>query len=209
MSVTPTISHTFVRRIDVQPALSFLINKSDFYINTYGISITDDSKSSTTVSDGSFYILNKNTQPVYYGGIQVTGVRFRNENAYPSTNLTIIPTGGTSDSTYSYTNYIISFKGNSIGLLSIYSPINFSMSNGSILQPFQSVEFGATYTVLNVNKLGIQYYGYSKINPNRTYGIIDATFNINTYADKTYNTLLIENMTWVYLYEKENGLITI
>ena len=54
------ISYSYVRRVDTQPVFKFRINQGDFYINTYGVSVTETAKSATTLSNGTFYVFNRN-----------------------------------------------------------------------------------------------------------------------------------------------------
>jgi hypothetical protein len=171
-----------------------MIQNSDFYVNTYGLSVTEQAKSASALNDGLFYILNKNSTNTYFGGVQVVSVKFRSENAYRSTTLKISYSGSTTDDVYRYDNYILYFRGAEIGLLTINTPIKYNPSNNTVLYPFQSIEMGATYTVLNVNKINLQYYGYSKINNTKSRGIIDIALNINTYANSNQTTLLTDTM---------------
>lgn len=188
------ISYSYVRRIDRQPVLTFKIDQPDFYINTYGVSVTENAKSSTALSDGAFYVLNKNNFPLYFNNVQPASVKFRNENGFPGTSMAISFSGTTYDTNYRYDNYLVKFKSNNVGLLTINTPIKYDSVNNTILYPFQSVEMGATYTVLNVNKINLQYYGYSKTNPNRTRSIIDITMNIGSYVNSNQTSLVTDTM---------------
>ena len=156
------LPYTYVRRIDVQPVLDFMINQvgysgdTEFYINTYGVSISENNKSITTFENGLFYILNKNSQSIYFNSLNITSIKFRNENAYLSNALAIIQTATTTDETYNYYNYNVNFKGNNIGVLQIRSLLNYSNSSNSVIYPFQSLEFNFSalihinYTIFEV-----------------------------------------------------------
>lgn len=187
-------SYSYVRRIDRQPVFNFRINSSDFYINTYGFSMTEVDKSESLLSDGIFYVLNKNNNPLYFNNIQAASIKFRNENGYPGTSLTLVYSGKTYDDVYRYDNYAVRFKGSDIGLLTVNVPVKYDTNNHTILYPFQSIEMGMTYRVLNVNKVGIQYYGYSKTNPKRTKGIFDISFNITSFTGSDLATTVTDTM---------------
>jgi hypothetical protein len=64
-----------------------------------------------------------------------------------------------------------------------------------IINPFQSVEFAASYEVLNVNKLVIQYYGKSSINQYKNKGTIDINLNIKCYGDQALTKIINEPLT--------------
>lgn len=188
-------TYSYIRRIDYQPIFKFMIQEPEFYINTYGVSVADGTKSTTLLGDGAFNVLNKNSNPVFFGGAVVSSIRFRNENAYSTTQLSIrLSSTVRRDTDYRYDDYLVTFRGSQIGTLTINTPLKYDTTGTTKLYPFQSVELGATYTVANVNKMGIQYFGFSKINKTRAIGTLDITLNINTLTDDQVKNTLTDTM---------------
>jgi hypothetical protein len=176
----------YSRKAEKQPVFDFMIKKSDFYINTHGVSVTELSKSYTSYTDGLFYVLNKNSKPIYFNGLYLSSVRMRRETGYPAISLVVSLNNTRVIGNYTYEDYSLKFRGQQIGELTISRLNKFVNGNNEMLNPFQSIEMSATYAVFNLNKLDIQYFGKSNLNPNRKKGTIDVTFNIKCFADKEY-----------------------
>ena len=187
----------YTKKLAIQPVFDFKIFRDDFYINTHGVSVTESTKSFTTLNNGLFHILNKNNQPMVFNGITLTSVRFRNESAVPANTLkhVFVNTTYNASNTYAYDNYNILFRSNVIGTLSISRSIEHANDLNFILNPFQSIHFGATYTFKNVNLLDVQYYGASNINKDKKVGTLDMRLTIKSFTDLTYTTPIYDSMT--------------
>lgn len=176
----------YSRITEKQPVFDFMIKKSDFYINTHGVSVTELGKSYTSYNNGLFYILNKNNKPIYFNGLYFNSIKMRRENGYPAANLTLVLSETRVDGNYTYEDYTLSFRRQTIGQLTIGRLNEYVNKSNIILNPFQSIEMSATYKVLNLNKLDIHYFGKSDLNPNKEKGVIDVSFNIKCFANKEY-----------------------
>jgi hypothetical protein len=185
----------FRRKLEKQAAFDFLIKKSDFYINTPGFSVTEVDKSFSKYNDGFFYILNKNNKPIYFNGLFVKNIQFRKENIFNNSDLRITSDNTVVSGNFTYENFLITFKNNTIGRLTISRLNNLINGNNIMLNPFQSLEFSATYLVLNLNQLDIHYYGKSNTNLNRKKGTIDITFDIKCFTDKEFTNQLNDTIT--------------
>jgi hypothetical protein len=177
-----------------QPIFDFMIKKADFYINTHGVSVTELGKSYTSYNDGLFYILNKNNKPIYFNGLYFNSIRMRRENGYPSANLTSVLSETRVVGNYTYEDYILSFRRQTIGKLTIGRLNEYVNESNVILNPFQSLEMSASYTVLNLNRLDIHYFGKSNLNPNKTKGTIDISFNIKCFANREYTQAINDTL---------------
>jgi hypothetical protein len=192
-----SVSYTdfFNRVTEKQPVFDFLIKNNDFYINTHGVSVTEFDKSYTTLSDGKFYVLNKNNKTFYFNGLYLSSVRMRRENGYPTIALRAKLIDTRVIGNFVYEDYYLNFRGKDIGKLTISRLTRFANNNNIMVSPFQSIEMYATYSVLNVNNLSLQYYGKSNIAENKNKGTIDVNFNIRCFTDKEYTNQISENLT--------------
>jgi hypothetical protein len=183
--------------VEAQPIFDFMIETTpdEFYINTPGISITESLKSKSSDEDGLFYIFNKNKIPIYFGGLELNSIRMRNESAYPNRTLTIrlFETEVLGDTTIQ--KYQIIFRQQPIGLLKVSRGNLFLDGSKTLINPYQSVRFSATYEVLNLNNLNLHYYGNSNIKPNRNSGIIDINFGIKMSYDSMLSNQVVEPLT--------------
>lgn len=187
----------FTRKTEKQPVFDFMIQNlnDEFYINTHGVSVDEVSKSYTNYNNGLFYVLNKNNKAIYFNGLYVSNIRMRNERGYPSNAMRISLRETTTSGNYMYEKYIVSFRFREIGELIIGRLINFENNNNVYLNPFQSIEFSATYEVLNVGNLANQYYGKSRVNQTKRSGTIDITFSIKCFADKELTKQINDTIT--------------
>lgn len=185
------------RKIAKQPFFDFMIQHDDFYINTHGVSVTDINRAHTKLIDGLFHVLNKNSQPIVYSSLTVSSIRFRNENAIPATTLKISfnKTTYSADNLYRFDTYNVLFRSNIIGILTIRTKTKFENNNNVVLTPFQSIEFGASYAVSNVNLLDVQYYGASNVQPDKRTGTIDINLTIKSFTDLEMTNAVYETMT--------------
>jgi hypothetical protein len=187
----------YTKKLAKQPVFDFMIQNSDFYINTHGVSVTELGKSTTSLSNGLFYILNKTSKSFVFNRLDVTSIRFRNESAIPATTLKInfSNTIYNTNLTERYDIYNVLFRSKIIGELSIFRRTKYDNDLNFVLNPFQSIEFGATYTIKNINMLDIQYYGLSNINPNRRIGTIDIGLTIKSFTDLAMTNAVYEPIT--------------
>lgn len=193
--LSPAVYYT--KKLAKQPVFDFMVQDSEFYINTHGVSVTELGKSYTALSNGLFYILNKSSRSFVFNSLNVTSVRFRNESAIPATTLKISFNRTTYDTslTQRYDRYNILFRSKIIGELLISRKTKYDNDLNFTLNPFQSIEFGATYSVKNVNMLDTQYYGSSNINPNRRKGTIDIGLTIKSFTDLAMTNAVFESVT--------------
>jgi hypothetical protein len=188
-------SSLFTRYIEKQPVFDFMIKKEDFFINTHGVSVTELDKSFTTINDGSFYVLNKNNKPLYFNGIYLSSVKMRRERGYPGNLLRLSLNNTTTSGNFLTENYNVLFRGRLIGELIIRRPSAYQNNSNLLINPFQSVEFSATYKVVNLNNLNEQYFGKSRLNQNRRKGTIDVNFTIRCFANKELTQQINETLT--------------
>lgn len=184
----------FTRVTEKQPVFDFLIKNDDFYINTHGVSVTELNKSYTSLSNGEFYVLNKNNKPFYFNGLYLSSVRMRRENGYPAISMVATLVDTRVVGSFIYEDYFLKFRGQNIGKLTISRLNRFANGGNIMITPFQSVKFYATYSVLNVNNLSLQYYGKSNIAQNKNKGTIDVIFNIRCFTDKEYTNQINETL---------------
>jgi hypothetical protein len=188
-------TNLYNRLTEKQPVFDFMIKKDDFYINTHGVSVTEFDKSFTSYSNGLFYVLNKNNKPIYFNGVYLINARMRKERGYPGNLLRIRLITTTISGNFMYEKYIVSFRGNEIGELTISRLSNYENNSNLIINPFQSLEFSATYKVLNLNKLNVQYYGKSRVNKDLQKGVIDINFSIKCFSDKELTKQINDTIT--------------
>lgn len=187
----------YTKKLAKQPVFDFMIQDSDFYINTHGVSVTELGKSTTSLSNGMFYILNRTSKSFVFNSLDLTSIRFRNESAIPASTLktNFFKTTYNTTLTERYDTYNVLFRSKIIGELTIFRKTKYDNGLNFILNPFQSIEFGATYSVKNLNLLDIQYYGLSNINPNRRVGTIDIGLTIKSFTDLAMTNAVYEPIT--------------
>jgi hypothetical protein len=189
-------SNLFSRKTEKQPVFDFMIKKEEFYINTNGTSVTESNKSYTTFNNGLFYILNKNNKSLYFNGVYFTRATMRKERGYPPNNLRVTLKNTNFSGNFMYENYTVSFRNKEIGELTISRLAIFQNNSNLLLNPFQSIELSATYKVLNLNNLDLQYYGKSRLNQDKKKGTIDFNFNIRCFANKELTQQINETLTF-------------
>lgn len=187
----------YTKKLAKQPVFDFMVQDSDFYISTHGVSVTELDKSYTTLSNGLFYILNRTSKSFVFNSLNVTSVRFRNESAIPASTLkfSFNRTTYNTSLTQRFDIYDILFRSKIIGELRISRKTKYDNDVNFTLNPFQSIEFGASYSVRNVNMLDTQYYGLSNINPNRRRGTIDIGLTIKSFTDLAMTNAVYEPIT--------------
>ncbi len=190
-----TYTNLFTRITEKQPVFDFMIKKDDFYINTHGVSVTEFDKSYTTFNDGLFYVLNKNNKPLYFNGVYLVNARLRKERGFPGNSLRVSLINTSFSGNYMYENYNVSFRGRQIGQLTISRLSIYQNSSNLLINPFQSIEFSATYQVINLNNLDQQYFGKSRLNQNKKKGTIDINFTIRCFADKEFTQQVNDTLT--------------
>jgi hypothetical protein len=192
-----SISYTnlFTRVTEKQPVFDFMIKKDEFYINTHGVSVTESAKSYTSYNNGLFYVLNKNNKPIYFNGLYLSSIRMRRENGHPASSIKVTLNATRVSGNYTYEDYYLRFRGQLIGELTIGRLTQYVNDSNILINPFQSLEMSATYTVFNLNKLDLHYYGKSSINQNRKKGTIDVNFNIKCFADKEFTKVITDTLT--------------
>jgi hypothetical protein len=148
---------SYARKVAKQPKFDFMITNEDddFYINTHGVSVVTN-KSFTELSNGKFYILNKNNVPIYFNLIEIENISLRDDNL---NKIRIDKIDTISDNNYIFDVYIIKINENEVGELEISRLIRFENNKNEIVNPQQSIEFRATYNVLNIGNFNIQYFG--------------------------------------------------
>jgi hypothetical protein len=189
-------TNLFSRVTEKQPVFDFMIKKDDFYINTHGVSVTEFDKSYSTFNDGLFYVLNKNNKPLYFNGVYLVNARLRKERGFPANSLRVFLTNTSFSGNYMYENYNVSFRGRQIGQLTISRLSTYQNNSNLLINPFQSIEFSATYQVINLNNLDQQYFGKSRLNQNKKKGTIDINFTIRCFADKEFTQQVNDTLTF-------------
>jgi len=174
----------------------FMVKNDYFYINTPGVSIDDSTRSSTNINDGLFRILNKNNKAVFFGNLALTSVKFRGDTGNNVGDLKCVLDETTTDSGFQYDKYLINFKGNDIGKLTIRRDLIYSDGSGTVISPFQSIELGAIYEVLSTDNSNIHYFGQSPAFPNKTIGVIDVNYTIVCYEEQEMLTSFTEPLTF-------------
>jgi hypothetical protein len=187
-----------------QPVFDFHIpkfggNGNDFYLNTHGVSVANMAKSYTSLADGYFYVLNKNNQPIYFDGVYLLNAKFRNETSIPAQDLKVtLNTTGTTysvDGSVKYDSYIVKFRNKEIGNLTISSKTVYENGSLYLVNPFQSLKFGATYAVSNVGLLDTQYYGRTTINKDKNIGTIDINLSVICWKEKEKLSIIRDTIT--------------
>jgi hypothetical protein len=189
-------TNLFSRVTEKQPVFDFMIKKDDFYINTHGVSVTEFDKSYSTFNDGLFYVLNKNNKPLYFNGVYLVNARLRKERGFPANSLRVFLTNTSFSGNYMYENYNVSFRGRQIGQLTISRLSTYQNNSNLLINPFQSIEFSATYQVINLNNLDQQYFGKSRLNQDKKKGTIDINFTIRCFADKEFTQQVNDTLTF-------------
>jgi hypothetical protein len=189
-------TNLFSRVTEKQPVFDFMIKKDDFYINTHGVSVTEFDKSYSTFNDGLFYVLNKNNKPLYFNGVYLVNARLRKERGFPANSLRVFLTNTSFSGNYMYENYNVSFRGRQIGRLTISRLSTYQNNSNLLINPFQSIEFSATYQVINLNNLDQQYFGKSRLNQDKKKGTIDINFTIRCFADKEFTQQVNDTLTF-------------
>lgn len=195
-----------VNKTAKMPVFGFMIPEDGFYMSTPGLSVTDINKSYSDLSDGKFYIMNRNNTSIYFNKITISKIIAR--NASRNDNFTISLYDRVVDVDYLYDIYYIYYSKNPnatsrvttnitnkrqysttdiniIGKLTIRTNLKDLVSNTVRLLPFQSIEFAVSYEVINVNNLSWQYYGKTPQTPNQRKGTIDIIFDVYCYQDES------------------------
>ena len=138
-----------------------------------------------------------NNQPMVFSEVTINSVKFRNESAIPSNTLTYALVGTTynTSKTHAYDTYNVLFRSNIIGTLTISREAKYINGSNAVITPFQSIEFGATYLVKNVNMLDIQYYGQSNINKDNKVGTLDIKLTIKSFTEIGMINPVYDSMT--------------
>jgi hypothetical protein len=173
---------SYARKVAKQPKFDFMITNEDddFYINTHGVSVVTN-KSFTDLSNGKFYILNKNNTPIYFNLIEIENISLRDDNL---NKIRIDKIDTILDNNYIFDVYVIKINENEVGELEISRLIRFENNKNEIVNPQQSIEFRATYNVLNIGNFNIQYFGKNNKNPNKKKGVIDIDLKVKCFGDK-------------------------
>jgi hypothetical protein len=173
---------SYARKVAKQPKFDFMITNEDddFYINTHGVSVVTN-KSFTELSNGKFYILNKNNVPIYFNLIEIENISLRDDNL---NKIRIDKIDTILDNNYIFDVYVIKINENEVGELEISRLIRFENNKNEIVNPQQSIEFRATYNVLNIGNFNIQYFGKNNKNPNKKRGVIDIDLKVKCFGDK-------------------------
>lgn len=182
---------------------NFILDPKTIIINTYGISVYTDNKSSSNKFNGKFNILNRSKEFVYYNSITYKSISLRNNYFYSKKDISvnILPSNmDKDDDSFDY-NYEIIFKNNKIGDLKILVPPKYINGNNTKMYPFEYLTMFATYSVYHpanrtlVSYLSKQYYGQSNLNPNIKKGYIDVNFEIKFYTDSLFTNFITDTFT--------------
>lgn len=163
------------------PTFDFMIPKSEFYINIQGFSVTEVNKSSSEFDNAAFYVLNKNSIPIYFYSLELDGVSFRNDtirrtnNIYSQFNSQEISDG------YLIKEYNLYYNDFLIGQFYLRSVETYMDGSYSVIQPFESVGFDVRYSVKNIGVLGNHYYGKS----GKKIGKVDVNLNVKYLRNLT------------------------
>jgi hypothetical protein len=181
--------------VKVMPTFSFVIPKNNFYINTPGFSVnaTTD-KYLSLEKNGTFNILNTNTQPIYFNDITFVKATPRDSELKSRSNfIKVLLTKTYETETKYYQEYTVSTNGIVTGILTIVTDLSVIGSNKVII-PLARLEFSAFYEVKNLGQLSKHYYGKTTNNPLKRVGIVDFTFNLKAYGDKELTKLINEEL---------------
>lgn len=182
---------------------NFTLDPKTIIINTYGISVYTDNKSSSNKFNGKFNILNRSKEFVYYNSITYKSISLRNNYFYSKKDISVnvLPSNmDKDDDSFDY-NYEIIFKNNKIGDLKILVPPKYINGNNTKMYPFEYLTMFATYSVYHptnrtsVSYLSKQYYGQSNLNPNIKKGYIDVNFEIKFYTDSLFTNFITDTFT--------------
>lgn len=182
---------------------NFALDPKTININTYGISVYNDDKSSTKKINGKFNILNRSKEFVYYNSITYKSISLRNNYFYSKKDILVneLPSGVNKDNDYYDYNYEIIFKNNKIGDLTIVVPYKYKNGNNTKMYPFEYLNMFAIYSVYHPentplsNYLSSQYYGQSNIKPNIKKGYIDINFEIKIYTNALLTNFVTDIIT--------------
>jgi hypothetical protein len=182
---------------------NFILDPKTIIINTYGISVYTDNKSSSNKFNGKFNILNRSKEFVYYNSITYKSISLRNNYFYSKKDISvnILPSNMDKDEDSFDYNYEIIFKNNKIGDLKILVPPKYINGNNTKMYPFEYLTMFATYSVYHptnrtsVSYLSKQYYGQSNLNPNIKKGYIDVNFEIKFYTDSLFTNFITDTFT--------------
>lgn len=181
----------YITRIAKQPIFDFMIPSDGFYLNTHGVSITESGRSTTNLTDGLFYILNKNTQPIYFNSLTIDSVSFRDSSNVVASKLSKFLPTTTYDDYYRYDDYYVKYNGLNIGKLRIRTQLKYVNDSNTQLKPFQSIEFGSLYSVENINQLNLHYNNPSGDKKNT----LDFIFVIKCFTDKELTKIVTDTIT--------------
>jgi hypothetical protein len=177
------------------PTFSFVIPKTGFYINTpaLSVSVTTD-KFESIEKDGTFNILNTNTQLIYFNDITFVRARTRDSELRSRLNfIKVLLTNTYETETKFYQEYTVTINGLTTGKLTIVTDLGVIGSNKPIV-PLTKLPFSAFYEVQNLGVLNKHYYGKTTNNPLKRVGIIDFTFNLKAYVDKELTKTINEDI---------------
>jgi hypothetical protein len=182
----------FVRKIAKQPVFEFMLTNEDdnFYINTHGVSIINDSF--TNFENGRFYILNKNSIPIYFNSIEISGIKLRDDSL---STTSIVKNNTISDGNFIIDIFTVRINNIDVGELEIRRLDKFENNKNVFINPFQSVEFSAKYKVKNVNDLNQNYFGRTNKSPNRKKGMIDIDLRIKCYGNRDLTREINDTIT--------------
>ena len=182
----------FVRKIAKQPVFEFMLTNEDdnFYINTHGVSIINDSF--TNFENGKFYILNKNSIPIYFNSIEISGIKLRDDSL---STTSIVKNNTISDGNFIIDIFTVRINNIDVGELEIRRLDKFENNKNVFINPFQSVEFSAKYKVKNVNDLNQNYFGRTNKSPNRKKGMIDINLRIKCYGNRDLTREINDTIT--------------
>jgi hypothetical protein len=179
----------------IMPTFSFVIPKTGFYINTpaLSVSVTTD-KFESIEKDGTFNILNTNTQLIYFNDITFVRARTRDSELRSRLNfIKVLLTNTYETETKFYQEYTVTINGLTTGKLTIVTDLGVIGSNKPIV-PLTKLPFSAFYEVQNLGVLNKHYYGKTTNNPLKRVGIIDFTFNLKAYVDKELTKTINEDI---------------
>jgi len=190
----PTIQYG-TKVVKVMPVFSFVIPKNNFYLNTPGFSVnaTTD-KYLSLEKEGTFNILNTNTQPIYFSDITFVKATPRDSELKSRVNfIKVLLTKTYETETKYYQEYTISISGVSTGKLTIVTDLG-AIGSNKVIVPLTKLEFSAFYEVKNLGLLSKHYYGKTTSNPLKRVGIVDFTFNLKAYGDKELTKVINEEL---------------
>lgn len=192
--ITYKITTTVATPIN-SPQLDFYIPNSEFYINTPGVSAANMAKSATNFKDGMFYLLNKNSIPLYYKDFVLINAQIRSGYLTAVNKIVAVALELTSeDETYTYLVYSLKYRGKLLGYLTIRILSDFYNQPGRSIAPFEIVRFAGSFSAQNVGNLSQIYYGKTITAPDRSIGVIDINFFIECWDSNPNDTSKIPNL---------------